>query len=92
MRSNDCVSTQDEILVYPNPIIPNQPLNIEFLSKKEMEQIILIDVVGRIVKRVSIETEVGKNKLSFDISDLAIGTYWIQLVGSKYSPMILIQE
>ena len=88
----DCASTQDEILVYPNPIMPSQPLNIEFLSKKEMEQIVVIDVMGRIVKRVSIGTEVGKNTLSLDISDLAIGTYMLQLVGSKYSKMILIQE
>ena len=88
----DCAKTQDDVKVFPNPVFPSQPLNVEFLSKKETEQIILIDMMGRIVKRMTIETEVGKNKLNFDISDLAIGAYQLQIVGSNISKMIIIQE
>ncbi len=88
----DCVKTQDDVLVFPNPIEPTQQLNIEFLSNKNAEQIILIDMLGRVVKRITLETTEGKNRLSLDISDLAIGTYQLQIVGSKTSKMILIQE
>jgi len=88
----NCEKLKNEVNVYPNPILPSQLINIEFLSEKSMEQIVLVDMLGRIVKRLTIETELGKNKITIDLSDLSIGNYVIKIVGSKATKMIQIQE
>ena len=88
----DCEQIDMELNVFPTPISKGQPINVEFISEKMKEEIIIVDLQGRIVHREDFETQEGKNNLSIDISNLAAGIYQIQIVGNRTSKKVIIQE
>ena len=92
--SLDCTKLNHQTNIYPNPISSNLGiLNVEFYSEKSETQLLIIDISGRIVKRISLEVESGMtNKIQIDISNLPVGTYSLQQVGTKRSNLFIIQE
>ncbi|MFK8005219.1 MAG: Ig-like domain-containing protein [Saprospiraceae bacterium] len=87
----DCEDLEDEMNLYPNPILKGQVLTFEFSSTNTTETIVIVDMLGSIVRQLSIGTENGKNKLELDISNLARGSYYVKLLGRKTTKMIMIQ-
>ena len=88
----NCAGLDEEVIVFPNPLMPGENLMLEFTSESNDEILVMVDMLGRVVKRMSLETEQGKNILEMDVSDLAVGNYYIQFLGRKSSKMISIQE
>ncbi len=90
----DCEDNNRELVIYPNPILSGQGLlNIEIFTEKTEIQLLIVDVLGRTVKRISFE--VGSkmtNNIQLDISNLPAGTYSLQQVGTKKAKLFIIQE
>ena len=89
----ECENTH-EIDIYPNPISPEAGMiNVKFYSERHEAQLQIIDMLGRVVKRTSIDVEKDfVNTIEMDISDLPVGNYTMQLVGEKGSKIFTIQE
>ena len=88
----NCEEIEEIINAFPNPLMPEQLLNLEFSSQKNTEILVVVDQLGRVVKRLKLETEKGKNIFKMDISDFPVGSYYIQIVGRKSSQHIIIRE
>ena len=80
--------------IYPNPATTTQGiLNVEFFASKKTTQLEITDLLGRTVKRLTLDTEGGTlNNIQIDISDLPVGTYSLQQLGSATSKLFVIQE
>jgi len=80
---SDCV-VDDRFLLYPNPISQSQSiLTLKFVSETETVKIFVTDALGRVVRRVNLEVELGMNVYRLDVLDLAVGTYFIALEGKE---------
>ncbi len=88
----NCEDLEEEVIAFPNPITFGENLMLEFTSDRNDEILVVVDMLGRVVKRMSLETEKGINILEMDISDLSVGNYYVQFLGRKSSKMISIQE
>ncbi|MFK7771198.1 MAG: T9SS type A sorting domain-containing protein [Saprospiraceae bacterium] len=88
----NCEEMEEKMIAFPNPITPGENLTLEFTSESNDEIVVIVDMLGRVVRRMSIETEKGLNMLEMDISDLSVGNYYVQFLGRKSSKMISIQE
>ena len=88
-----CGATNGDLTIYPNPISPNQGiLNVEFYATKNKTQLLIVDILGRTVKRISFDTESENfNNVQIDVSNLASGTYSLQQLGNKKSSLFIIQ-
>jgi len=88
-----CKMDDEGLVIYPNPV-PKEygMLNVRFFAEREEVKINITDMNGRIIKSLSLEVEKDWNALGMDISDLASGTYNLQIVGSRYSKMFNIIE
>ena len=79
--------------VYPNPINSKELLNIDFDSDFENVEIQVTDMLGRVVKKISLTTEIGMlNKTQIDISELPNGMYKVQKLGNDDNRTLIIQE
>jgi len=74
--NGDCDEEQT-MQLYPNPIQSNEILTIELQTQREEAQLMITDMSGNIVRRMTLSTERGWNKLRFNTSDLSVGTYFI---------------
>ncbi|MFK7776201.1 MAG: SdrD B-like domain-containing protein [Saprospiraceae bacterium] len=90
----DCEKVNGGINIYPNPISSNQRmLDVEFYAEKAETQLLIVDILGRTVKRISLEVESETtNEIQIDISNLPVGTYSLQQVGAKKSNLFIIQK
>lgn len=90
----DCKQLENQLNIFPNPISPHgESLTVELFTEKTETQILVVDVFGRTVKRISLEVIPGMiNDIQIDISNLASGTYSLQHVGSNKSKLFIIQE
>lgn len=90
----NCGFENEGLNFYPNPISSNQGfLNVEFVTEKMETQLLIVDVLGRTVKRISFEAIQGMtNYIQIDISDLPAGTYSLQQVGTRKPKLFIIQE
>jgi len=66
-------------LLYPNPMRIGQTLNLKFYSIEEGEEILITNMLGYEVKRISSESVIGWNITSIDVSDLPIGIYSLNI-------------
>lgn len=89
----ECESTHD-VNIYPNPIgVGVGMLNVGFYSKGTEAQIQITDMLGRVVRRITLEVEEDfVNSVQIDISEFPVGSYTLQLVGDKKSKIFIIQE
>ncbi|MFK8010073.1 MAG: DUF4347 domain-containing protein [Saprospiraceae bacterium] len=90
----NCGFENDNFEIYPNPISSSQGiLNVEFYTEKTEVQLFIVDILGRTVKRMSLDVESNNtNYIQLDISNLPSGTYSLQQVGTKKSSLFIIQE
>ena len=92
-KSTGCEDTH-EVIIYPNPVSPyNGILNVKFYSERPEAQLQITDMLGRVVKRLTLDVESEFiNTVQLDISDLPVGNYNIMILGDKKSKMFTIQE
>jgi hypothetical protein len=72
----------EAIRVYPNPATDLLHADIP-LKEYTMLAMQIVDMSGRVIKRIQLEGEPGLNTLSSDISDLMQGVYVVQLVSNE---------
>ena len=64
---------------YPNPI-SNGFLQIDFTAAKEQTTSLrMVNVLGQVVLSTEMDSVVGENNYQFDMSNLANGTYLLQV-------------
>ena len=88
----NCTELEDEVIAYPNPLGGGQYLTVQFSAKNDTEQIMITDRLGRVIRRMTLDTQVGKNSVQLDLSDLSAGAYHLQIVGSRVAKTIVIQN
>jgi len=88
----DCRDKKD-IILYPNPIgKANGKLTMKFFTNQPDIEIEIIDLLGKVVKTVDLETEYGYNTLQIDIQELSVGTYFIKEKEGKTTKRFVIIE
>ena len=96
----DCKSAYDEISLYPNPVLTNTEINIEFPFWNEsiaidQVKVVITDLGGKKVKEmISSSFENGMAKL--DITGLRSGGYFLHLLDEEGQEFwvgnVMIQE
>lgn len=76
----DELRTQKRIIMAaPNPI-GYGPVNIKYETAiAETEMVILSDMCGQVVRKLTVDFEVGINSLRIDLSDLPSGSYFLAI-------------
>jgi len=68
-------------------------LNVKFYSERAEVQLQITDMLGRIVKRLTIDVEADFiNTVQIDISDLPVGNYSLMVLGDRASKIFTIQD
>ena len=91
---SDC-EVADGFIIYPNPVSDSDPvLNLKFTVETKSANILLTDVMGRVLRRIDLEVELGMNFLRLDVTDLPVGTYFIAIEGkeNKVKSFVKIKE
>lgn len=76
------VAQIDNLSVFPNPAKDDLMVNLEFTDLKDEVEIILQDVTGRILDSRSL-SNVSRENVQFDMSDLAQGLYLVTVKDGK---------
>lgn len=70
--------------LYPNPAINS--VNIEYLAQKdEIMEVDLLDITGKNFHHFDIKPEIGKNKNTFLLNDMAKGSYLLRIKQGKFT-------
>lgn len=77
-KKNTVLEVEEETRVYPNPFLSDITIKLS----KEFEQVILFDIVGRIIEKQSIKG-LKEVKLSPIFKDNSPGIYILKLIGEK---------
>ncbi len=84
---------EHDIAVYPNPIIKgSNSMYVKFFAERENAQLIVTNVTGQVIKRLSLQTGKEWNTIQLDISDLPSGSYFIKVLGARDAKTFVIQE
>lgn len=68
------------LTIAPNPISVSQVLNIKFDSKTDGKMdIVLLDVIGRVVQTTSTTLNIGENALSYELTNIPQGLYLLRM-------------
>ncbi len=72
--------------LFPNPIFNQELMYIQFYTERDDTDatILITDALGRSVRSLQVGLNEGANKLSFRASDLASGTYFVQVRGENW--------
>ena len=71
-------SNGNTVNIYPNPT--QDVLNIDLYSTKVQNTTVkVLDMSGRIVKQIQGRSEIGLNKLSMSLAEIANGIYTVQV-------------
>jgi len=71
----------DQQTLYPNPAI--EVVNLEFNTDTEAAMSIQIfNATGQLQLDIPVNTNMGENRFSLDISTIAPGTYYVKMIGS----------
>ncbi len=82
INENNYTSGND-ISVYPNPFQSTTTLEFN-LSENKNASISIVDVEGRIVKKISTKNLLsGKNRITIDLSELKAGIYFCKLISNE---------
>jgi len=75
---------EDGFALYPNPVSQSDPtLNVKFMAETEKVNLVVMDVLGRVIRRMTLNVDMGMNSFSFDVADFAIGTYFLAIEGKE---------
>jgi hypothetical protein len=70
--------SNESLIVYPNPVINRATVEIE-ANLQGVADIMILDINGRVVSRQNENLMKGLNKLNFNVSHLAAGTYIMKI-------------
>jgi hypothetical protein len=71
---------ENKFTIYPNPT--DQHLNVTWNTDFKVSYIMLTDVLGKKVKDIQVNTQV--NSIDLDLSSLAKGTYYVNLINPDF--------
>jgi len=88
-EDTDCAD--NEFKVYPNPLGKyDGVLNVVFYAKEPVVEIHVIDMLGEVVKKATLEVEPeNRNTVQLDVYGIPSGTYNIRVVGDKMLSKII---
>ncbi len=82
-----------ELSFHPNPL--SQAIgfiDINLKSSNSTEQLEIINITGVLVKQLSLELNPNKvNSIRIAVDDLAVGSYYLKIAGTKVGRMLIIQ-
>ena len=77
--------------IYPNPLEMSQgTVNVRFYTERELITMSVVDMLGRVVKQVRLNTQRNWNTTGLDITDLQAGTYTLFIEGKRISKRLVI--
>ena len=80
----ECLLGEGDFVIYPNPASQStEVINIKFFAETNKLNLLLTDALGRVVRRLNLETNVGVNTIKLDVSKIAPGTYFVTLDGKE---------
>ena len=83
----------NEMSIAPNPA--SEMINMSFDEPVLIEEILIFDVTGRLIKTVREPLGLNSKSIDFNVYDLPIGTYFIKTIDSKgmqYQQQMLIDR
>ncbi len=90
--NTDC-ENEYEMTIYPNPVsIYSGKVSLKFYAEREQTAIIVVDMTGRVVKHLSLPVNKEWNTVRIDVSDLAVGSYFVKQLGTRSAKSFIIQE
>lgn len=82
--TTDCDNELGDLSVFPNPVSSREnSINVEFESKEATMFVSIVDMLGKQMMEFPIDAAIGNNSLKIDMSNLAAGTYFINLQFNK---------
>lgn len=82
---NEC-SENDNIWLFPNPVVSNDPLNVRFKTSKEGSAVLVIfNAIGQRMLQQTIPFKSGVNTVIIDVRHFIHGTYYLHLMDSSGS-------
>jgi len=84
-------TSANNIAAYPNPMLDMS--NIHFTStKSESVQLVIYNLLGKVVYNKTINTQVGKNQIAISRQNLSSGLYLCKLSSDNthYNPLKLL--
>lgn len=76
------IPTENKIKVFPNPT--SNVINIELIQDKPQDvRITIVNTLGQVVKNQKVKLLSGEQNLTFDISDLPKGIYFLNINGES---------
>ena len=80
------------ITVFPNQISANgEIMNVRFYSDQPEAHIQITDMLGRVVRRLTLETEINIiTTVQIDVFDLSVGNYTLQILGDRKTKVFSI--
>ncbi len=82
-----------ELTFHPNPASQSLGvIDINLKSSNSTEQLEIINITGVLVKQLSLELNPNKvNSIRIAVDDLAVGSYYLKIAGTKLGRMLIIQ-
>ncbi len=83
----------NEMSIAPNPA--NVEVSLSFDEPILVEEILIFDVTGRLIKTIREPLGIDSKKIDFNVIDLPIGTYFIKTIdnkGMQYQQQMLIER
>ncbi len=79
--------------VYPNPVKGGSPLQVRLLTEDTEATLMITNVFGKVVRNITLSTEIGLNLIKLDVSDLPNGAYFIlNKNAAELTPVKFIKE
>ncbi len=74
----------ETVTIFPNPLgVRYQTLNINIKSKSTQNiEMSMINALGQSIGILKVDLELGQNRIGWDVTGLASGTYYIQFIGN----------
>lgn len=80
---NEC-NENDNIWLYPNPVVNNDPLNLRFkISREGTAELLIYNALGQQMLRRTVQFKNGVNTILIDVKHFIHGTYNLHLIDSN---------
>lgn len=77
-------STEPFLQMFPNPVVANQNMQLQFISKSNSNiNIKITDNIGRLVQIKTVLSIVGNNSVQIETDKLNSGLYWITIESNQ---------
>lgn len=82
VNTNEVLPTEQQFEVYPNPATANLTLSVNFEKMADAVAVRILDMTGKEIRYQQFDN-VQKDNYTFNVSDLANGTYMLQVVTAQ---------